>query len=87
MVTSEGLDVQFDTKLTPELEQMGTMRGLVRDVQVARKEKGCKIDERIQVTLPEAYKTLPKELLEQLKRETLADAILWSDQPSVSITK
>jgi isoleucyl-tRNA synthetase len=87
MVDHEGLDVQFDTNLTPELEQMGRMRELVRDIQVARKEKGCKIDQRIDVTLPQIYKTLSEDLLTQLKRETLVDSILWSDQPSVSITK
>jgi isoleucyl-tRNA synthetase len=87
IVDQDGLDVQFDTAMTPELEQMGKVRELIRDIQVARKEKGCKIDERITVSLPELHKGLPEELVEQIKRETLADSIVWSDQLSVSTTK
>ncbi len=75
----EGEGVTFDTVLTPELEQLGLLRTLIRDIQVARKEKGCRIDQKIDVVLEETYKSLPGVLLEQLKRETLTTNIVWGD--------
>jgi isoleucyl-tRNA synthetase len=79
--------VVFDTNLTEELKTLGLVRGLIRDVQVLRKEKGCRIDEQIELTLPEANKTLSKQLVEMVKKETLAATITWGDQLSISTTK
>lgn len=46
----------------------GEARKLVRDIQNARKELGCKLDEKIIVRLPD----WPKEHEEYIKKETLA---------------
>jgi isoleucyl-tRNA synthetase len=83
----EGLDVQFDTTMTEELTLLGLARELIREIQVARKEKGCKIDERISVAVPARYNVLNKEHLAQVQGETLVDAIVWHEETSVSITK
>lgn len=79
--------VVFDTNLTEELKTLGLVRGLIRDVQVLRKEKGCRIDEQIELTLPEANKSLSEQLVEMVKKETLAAIITWGDQLSISTTK
>ncbi len=76
----EGLDVSFDTQLTEELKSIGSMRELVRDIQLLRKEKGCRIDERIALTLPYAYKSFSQELVTRIQKETLSDTITWATQ-------
>ncbi|MBI3956022.1 class I tRNA ligase family protein, partial [Candidatus Gottesmanbacteria bacterium] len=76
--TGEGeLAVMLDTTSSPELEAEGKMRKLTRAIQLTRKEKGCTIDERIRIEAPEEYKDLPTELLARVKKETLADEIVW----------
>jgi isoleucyl-tRNA synthetase len=62
---------ELDTKLTPELEAEGESRDLIRDIQVARKEAGCILDEKVEVVLP----AWPKEFEEQIKNQTLASKI------------
>lgn len=86
VVRGDGLAVVFDTKLTPELKMLGLAREVIREIQIARKEKGCRIDEHVVIHLPEVYKTLSKEMLEQVKKETVADSIVWAEQLSVSTT-
>lgn len=78
------LDVVFDTKLTQELEDLGTVRSLIRDIQIARKENVCKIDEWVTTTLPHEYKRLSDDLLNEIKSETLTTEIVWADHLSVS---
>lgn len=75
--------VQFDTKLTPELIAEGQARELVREIQKLRKEKGCRIDERIKITLPNEYQKLPKNLVDFVKKETLADSIVWAEKVTI----
>ncbi len=75
--------ISLNTEITPELKLEGDARGLMREIQMLRKEKGCKIDERVSLTLPEVYKSLPADLLSDVKRETLADTITWGDQLSI----
>ncbi len=78
------LKVKLDTKITPQLQMEGDARGLIRKIQVLRKEKRCKIDERIIVTLPNEYKKLTEELINLIKSETLAKDILWKDTLEIS---
>ncbi|MCL4360101.1 isoleucine--tRNA ligase [Patescibacteria group bacterium] len=64
--------------------EAGKTRDLVREIQKLRKDKGCKIDERIRLEVPETYKDLGSKNLEVLKRETLADTIIWGDSLALS---
>ncbi len=57
----------------------GEARELVRQIQQLRKEKGCRIDERITVALPKQYETLPDKLIAYIKKETLADTVTWGE--------
>ncbi len=76
---------ELDIELTPLLIAEGEARELVRNIQVLRKEKGCRIDERISVQLPYAYKKLPKKLLAHVAKETLAEKLTWGENLSLSI--
>lgn len=75
----------LDTTLTPELVAEGKARDLVRKVQGVRKDAGLKIDARIVLTLPPEYKDMPQALLDGVKRDTLADDVVWGDTIAVSI--
>ncbi len=77
--------VELDTTLTPELEQKGKTRELIRAVQVLRKEQGCSIHDAIALVLPTEYKTLPAHLLDLVKKETLAATLSWGDMLTISI--
>lgn len=66
--------------------EAGKARELVREIQMLRKEKGCKIDERVTVELAEAYKSLSDTLLDQVKRETLATGITWGPKTNIRST-
>ncbi|OGG11087.1 hypothetical protein A2Z00_01770 [Candidatus Gottesmanbacteria bacterium RBG_13_45_10] len=80
----QGKFTTADLEITPELKAEGDTRELVRQVQILRKEKGCKIDERISVQLPKNYDTLPGKLVENIKRETLASLLTWGESLEIS---
>jgi hypothetical protein len=69
--------VYVDMVLTDELKQAGMVRGLIRSIQILRKEKGCTMDERIKVTLPDTYKILSIEDIARVKKEALIDEVTW----------
>lgn len=86
--TADGeMYIELDTTITPELKAEGDVRKLIRQIQVLRKEKGCKIDEHVTLTLPETYASLSKELLDVLRRATLSTAITWGNQISIATTE
>ncbi|MBI4999772.1 class I tRNA ligase family protein, partial [Candidatus Gottesmanbacteria bacterium] len=74
------LRVELDTKITPELKTEGEARELVRQIQELRKEKGCKLDEKIVVYVP----SYPKKFEEYIKKQTLAKKILCSKSLKIS---
>lgn len=74
------LKVALDTKLTPELIAEGEARELVRQIQELRKEKGCRLDEKIVVYAP----FYPKEFEEYIKQQTLAKKIICSKSLKIS---
>lgn len=84
--TDKETSVELDTTITPELQAEGDARKLIREIQVLRKEKGCKIDEYVSLVLPESYKSL-ETLLPQIKQATLASTITWGDQLSIDTHK
>jgi isoleucyl-tRNA synthetase len=76
--------VDLDVQLTPQLIAEGDARELVREIQKLRKEKGCTIDAHIAITLPKDKQSLPKDLLNSIQKETLADTITWGDALTIS---
>ena len=74
-----GLTFWLDTRLTPQLEAEGQARELIRQIQMLRKEKGCRIDERITVQIPKMYERFSEELTAVIQKETLADELTWGD--------
>ncbi len=73
--TEEGILVALDTKITPELEQEGLARDLVRQIQDLRKAADYKVDDRIQIALVNVDKNLLKNHGDYIKSETLATSI------------
>jgi isoleucyl-tRNA synthetase len=62
------LQVELETKLTPELIAEGKARELVRQIQLKRKERGCKLTDKIKVTIP----WWPESYTDYIKKETLS---------------
>jgi isoleucyl-tRNA synthetase len=73
--TEEGILVALDTKLTPELEQEGVARDLVRQIQELRKSADYNVDDRITVALINADADMLKNFSDYIKSETLATSI------------
>lgn len=72
---------------TDELNQdleAGKVRELIRKIQQLRKEKACRLDQKIVIILPKDLQSLPKSLLSTLKQETLADSLQWGTELSIS---
>ncbi|HSX58457.1 MAG TPA: isoleucine--tRNA ligase [Candidatus Saccharimonadales bacterium] len=59
---------ELDTTVTPELKIEGEVRDLIRAIQEARKEAGCRLDEIVSVSLP----SWPESFTEEIKKQTLA---------------
>lgn len=70
-VEGKDLDVVLDTNLTEDLVQKGKIREIIRAVQGARKEAGCRLDEVIGLELPE----WPSKYEEEIKKKTLVSNI------------
>jgi isoleucyl-tRNA synthetase len=58
---------QLDLKITDELKDLGLAREIIRNIQQARKEAGCRLDEWVDAALP----SWPASLEEEIKRKTL----------------
>jgi isoleucyl-tRNA synthetase len=75
----EGFLVALDTTLTPELEQEGLSREIVRSIQDARKQAGLDVADRIalRVTGDDAIAQCVAQYRDFIARETLT--ITWAD--------
>lgn len=78
----EDFDLEYDFEITPELQAEGEVRELIRQIQLLRKEKGCRIDERVTVQLPKTYEHLQSQL-DSIKKETLATTIVWGESLNI----
>jgi len=73
--TEEGILIALDTTLTPELEQEGEARDLVRQIQDLRKAANYKVDNHITIALINVNPDLIKKWGDYIKAETLATSI------------
>jgi len=72
--TEAGILVALDTKITPELEQEGVARDLVRQIQDLRKAANYNVSDRIKVALINANSEMLKNFGDYIKSETLASS-------------
>ncbi len=75
---SDRVTIALDTTITPELEQEGLFREVLRQCQVLRKEAGLNVEDRIHLTVT-TDNALLKQVLEifgdKLMQETLAKSL------------
>jgi isoleucyl-tRNA synthetase len=69
------LKVSLDTNITPELEKEGEAREIVRNIQIERKNLGTKLDQKVDVALPE----WPKEHEEDIVKKALINNLQKGD--------
>ncbi|OQA93386.1 MAG: Isoleucine--tRNA ligase [Microgenomates group bacterium ADurb.Bin219] len=62
------LTVELDTEITAGLKEEGEARDIIRQIQEARKNVGCRLDEKVEVYFP----NWPEKFTELIKKETLA---------------
>lgn len=77
--------VYLDTEITPVLAQQGQIRELIREVQQLRKDKGLQVAAKITLLLPRRFSDYPKDLLNRIKNETLAESLVWTEEKIPSI--
>lgn len=76
-----GVVVSVDLTLTPELQQEGVARDLVRFIQEARKEAGFNVDDHISLGIKtgENYQTILDVFGTYIQTETLADSLVKAE--------
>lgn len=72
----ETLEVELDTKLTPQLEAEGKARGIVRKIQNLRKKAGLQIGDRVSVQLPD----WPQDWENYIKEKTGTDKLVRGEE-------
>ena len=87
----EGTNVKLDSKMTPELEAEGYAREFIRNVQVARKNKGLKKEDVIEldISTEENVKKILENNLEMIKNKTNSKKIKFMnslDEKSTEFT-
>lgn len=82
---SDDIHVVLDTVLSQELIDEGKMRDLIRKIQGLRKERKCSVTDTISLQLPKEYETLPKQILEKVKSETIAKEIIWAETLDITM--
>ncbi len=88
--TEQSMEVKLDLVLTPELEQEGLLREVIRHVQQARKQAGLEVDDRIHLSLKSSESKLTTllkstKLTEVIKQETLATQLNDSSSTAFSV--
>ena len=71
-MVEHGDALSLDKKLTPELEEEGFVRELIRFVQSGRKKAGLNVDDRIKLSVS---CEVPEQYVETLKSEVLATTL------------
>lgn len=68
-----------------ELGYRNTTRSIIRKVQQIRKDQSFGVKDKIKLTLPSEYQSLPKSYLDEISKTTVASSILWGDSFAVSM--
>lgn len=71
--------VDFDLNITPELKAEGEARDIVRSIQEERKKLGTKVDEKVDVTIP----NWPQGFEEYIKKNAAVHELTKGDQLEV----
>lgn len=81
--SDEGLTVALDTRLTPELLAEGQARELIHLIQLARKDAGLEVTDRITLSiyLPEPHRSTLEPFTDLIASETLATSLTWRETP------
>lgn len=79
----DSYSVSGQTNLANQDLEAGESRELIRQIQLLRKKKGYQRNQQIQLTLPDRYQTLPVALLDDIKRKTLVESVIWGDKLSI----
>jgi isoleucyl-tRNA synthetase len=81
--------VALDTAVTPELEREGLARDFIRLIQVARKDAGFNVSDRIAIEVkagPAAAAAIDAHL-DTVKSETLAVSLAVGDAPAGTVSE
>ena len=65
------IEVEYDTKITAELQLEGDVRDLLRSIQQKRKELGVQISESVKLVIPKKF----EKFGEMIKRQVNANSI------------
>jgi len=81
------LELALDTEITDDLRLEGVARELVRQIQDARREAGCNLDDRITVTYPESdeNKAAVEKFGDYIRRETLSKSLQAGESLSLHV--
>ena len=77
--TSDTIEIEFDTELTPELKHEGILREMVRFVNGLRKDAGLTIQDEVDIYWESKNRLVKDALLKfdkELKKDTLANQII-----------
>lgn len=74
------LEVILDTTITSELKLEGQARDIIRQIQQARKNQNIKINQKIEVTLPD----WPEQFEDEIMKKVLASKLIKGDELSIS---
>jgi len=76
----EGKDsVSFDIVITNDLKDKGRTREVIRSIQEARKQANCRLDEKIEIELPD----WPAKYEEEIKRKALVSKMIKGSELKV----
>jgi isoleucyl-tRNA synthetase len=77
---TDTIEAEFDTTMTPELEKEGKARDLIRAIQGERKKAGVKLEQKVNITIPEEY----KDFEDMVRKSVLVDSITYGPDLKIS---
>ena len=85
--SGEVLEIDLDTRITPDLKIKGDARELVRKIQDLRKEKGLMVNQKVSVTYPntEEFVLAVEKMGEEIKQKVGATALEAGNVEAVQI--